>query len=256
MFDMKIYHILILLNFLAFSQVYAQEKAFDPNERPNAWFVWAGVSQDFPAMDLKDRFGVSNSAALSGEHFWGKGQWFVGVTGNYGFGAEVKEDVLANLRTPEGDILGNNSAIATVFLRHRYWQTGIYAGKTLGFIGKSKRSGLRLSGGISIWQHWIRLQDDTNSAAQIAGDYKRGYDRMTNGPAVTGTIGYQHFSENGLVNFHVSFEYVQGWLKHQRAWNFAEKIAGGENRTDAQYRIRVAWALPFFYGGSEKVIFY
>lgn len=253
---MKRILIISLIQLLALTHNIAQENNIDPAERPNAWFVWAGVSQDFPALELADRFGVSNSAALSGEHFWGKGQWFTGITGNYGFGAEVNEDVLSNLRTPEGDILGNNSAIATVFLRQRYWYTGLYAGKVIGFIGKSKRSGLRLSGGIGIWQHWIRLQDDTNSAAQIAGDYKRGYDRMTNGPAVTGTVGYQHFSENGLVNFHVSFEYLQGWLTHQRAWNYAENIPGGEDRVDAQYRIRLAWALPFFYGGSQEVIFY
>jgi len=249
--------ILIFLLGIATSMT-AQKASTTPpgSERPNAWMVWARFSQDFPAGDLADRFGPSNTAGLAVEHFWGKDQWLAGILGEYGFGAEVYEDVLANLRTPDGDIIGNTGALASIFLRERYWVTGIYGGKVFGFIGKSRRSGLRVTAGGGIWQHWIRVQDDSNLAAQIAGPYERGYDRMTNGPAVFGSLGYQHFSENGLINFHVSFEYLQGWLTHQRAWNFAENIPGGESRQDAMYRIRVAWALPFFYGDKERVIFY
>ena len=232
------------------------KKEFNPLDRPNAYFIWPTFSFDWPQQDLADRFGVSNTMGLHLEHFWGGRQIFAGVQGHYGFGSEVYEDVLSNLRTPSGDIIGNNGTIASVFLRERYWYTGAYAGKTFGFIGQEQRSGLRLAVGGGVWQHWIRVQDDTNSAAQIAGDYVRGYDRMTNGPAVYASVGYQHFSSNGLINLHVSFEVLKGFLTHRRAWNFAENTPGGEEREDMLMGIRVAWALPFFYGGEQEVIFY
>lgn len=250
-------YIFLLLFSLAPTLFYAQSGSNKKDNTPsNAWLIFAGFSFDQKAEDLSNRFGYSNSASLSVEHFWGKNKVFGGITGHYGFGTEVKEDVLMNLRTPQGDIIGSNNSLASVFLRERYWYTGLYAGKLFGFIGKKKQSGLRLALGAGIWQHWIRIQDDTNNAAQVAGDYEKGYDRMTNGPAAYGSIGYQHFSNNGLVNFHVSFEVTKGWLTHQRAWNFTDNIPGGEKRNDMMYGVRVAWALPFFYGGKEEVIFY
>ena len=233
----------------------AQDQQAD-QARENAYFVWVGFSYDQPAEQLKDRFGASNAVGLAVEHLWGERQWFAGVNGYYGFGIDVKEDVLAGIRTPEGGVIGNNNSVAEVLLRQRYWYTGLYGGKVLGFLGKDRRSGLRVALGAGIWQHWIRVQDDSNAAAQVAGDYVRGYDRMTNGPALFTSLGYQHFSRNGLVNFYLSFEMTKGWLKHQRAWNFSDNIPGGEDRNDSLYSIRFAWALPFFYGGTEKVIYY
>jgi len=252
-----IFYISALL-FYSISTVHGQSKSLgsEEAERPNAWLVWIGFNAHYPAEELENRFGNSSAIGLSMEHFWGKQQWFTGLSGYYGFGTDIKEDVLRKLRTPDGSIIGNDGALASVFLRQRYWYAGIYAGKVFGIIGKDHRSGIRVSAGAGIWQHWIRVQDDTNSAAQVAGDYVKGYDRMTNGPAVTGSVGYQHFSPNGLVNFHVSFEITKGWLTHQRAWNFAENIAGGEQRDDMMYGVKIAWALPFFYGGDEQVIFY
>ena len=90
----------------------------------NAWLIFAGFGFNQKAEDLNDRFGFGNSASLSVEHFWGKSKLFTGITGHYGFGSEIKEDVLAGLRTPQGDIIGSNNSLASVFLRERHWHTG------------------------------------------------------------------------------------------------------------------------------------
>ena len=203
-----------------------------------------------PGGDMGARFGMNGS--LGGGAEWiSAGNFVLGVDGHYFFGGNVKEDPLAILRTPEGNIIGNNQLVADIVLRERGFYIGGLVGK-LFQIGR-QRSGIRLTLGAGILQHKIRLQDNSNSVVQITGDYAKGYDRLTGGLALSQFIGWQHLSNNRRSNWYIGFALSQGFTQSRRSWDYSEMRKLDERRTDLQFGIRAGWTLPIYLSGAEKI---
>ena len=205
-----------------------------------------------PGGDLADRFGPAFSAGL-GSELLTKNNFIVGVEGHFFYGNEVKEDPLAILRTPEGDIIGSDRLLASVVLRQR----GLYAGALVGklFTFSDKRSGIRFTLGAGWMTHKIRIQDDNSSVTQLTGDYKKGYDRLTAGIGTQQFIGWQHLSADKRANWMAGFEFSQGFTGTRRDWDFTERRKLDGNRLDLRYGIRVAWTLPFYVGNSKEIFY-
>ncbi len=205
-----------------------------------------------PGGDLKDRFGTNGSFG-GGAEWISANNFLLGLEGHYMFGNKVKEDPLAILRTPEGDLIGNDQTIADVVLRQR----GYYIG---GLIGKlfpigNRRSGIRLTLGAGILNHWIRLQDNTSSVVQITGDYAKGYDRRSGGLALNQFIGWQHLGANRRANWFIGITLSQGFTSSLRSWDFTEmrKLDGG--RSDLQFGLKIGWTLPFYLSNADKIFY-
>jgi hypothetical protein len=160
---------------------------------------------------------------------------------------------LAILRTPEGDIIGSDQAVADVALRERGYYIGGMLGKLFTF--GEKRSGIRLTLGAGMLQHWIRLQDNSSSVAQITGAYRKGYDRRTGGLMLQQFIGWQHLSANRRANWFIGLEFNQGFTNSLRSWDFTEMRKLDEKRTDLRFGIRVGWTLPFYLSGAEEIYY-
>lgn len=224
--------------------------------RGNAWLVHIGYGYHVPGGDLGDRFGNSLSPAFGLDWMRAESNWFIGLRGALFFGQNVKEDVLAPLRTSEGGIIGNDRQFADVQLRQRAYFAGVHVGKLFGLSAQNPRSGIRLTLGGGLFAHKIRIQDDpSRQVPQLSGAYKKGYDRLTAGPALRQSIGYQILSRNGRINLHLSFDCMQGFTRNQRAINFDTRQKVRTHRLDVQFGVRAAWTLPF-YGGEGEAIYY
>jgi hypothetical protein len=210
----------------------------------------------FPGNDLNQRFGSSFNVASQFEVLLTKSLWHAGVKGMFLFGNKVNEDVISNLRTAEGDIIGNDRALADVTLRQRGMFTGAYVGKIFSFSEKQPHSGIKLSLGGGLMQHKVRVQDNTRTVTQITGEYAKGYDRLTNGPALYGFLGYQHLDPNRRLNFFAGVDYMLGFTKNKRAYNFNEQRRDDISRTDSLFGIRIGFILPITYGVESATIFY
>lgn len=249
--------ILLLLVFLSVAfQAAAQKFPEHPETaRPNtgpAILTHFSVGFQLPAGDMADRFGANGSFG-GGAEWITPGNFILGLDGHYIFGGTVKEDPLAILRTPEGDIIGGNQLIADVALRER----GYYIG---GLIGKlfpmgAHRSGIRVSLGAGMLTHWIRLQDNSSTVVQITGDYAKGYDRRTGGLMLQQFVGWQHLSDNRRSNWMVGLEFGQGFTQSLRSWDFSEMRKLDEKRTDLRFGIRLTWTLPFYMSGAENIYY-
>ena len=111
--------------------------------------------------------------------------------------------------------------------------------------------------GVGIFQHKIRVQEDPNSFVPIiAGEYKKGWDRLSNGLALRQFVGYQHLSLNGLVNFYAGFEFMQAFTQNRRVQDFKLMTKLDEKRFDLMYGIKVGWTLPFTVGVNANQIYY
>ncbi len=213
-----------------------------------------------PAADLSDRFGSNFSIGGSIEYLTEKGNWMLGIKGNNLFSQNVKEDVLATIRTSEGFLIGNSGAatgkFALVVLRERGFYAGGLVGKLFALSKKNKRSGIRATVGAGLLQHKIRIQDESGTAQQIAGDYKKGYDQLSNGLALEQFIGYQYLSINRGANFFAGFEFTQAFTKNRRNSNFATRTKDNTKRIDVLTGFRIGWTIPIYVGEKGEDLFY
>lgn len=252
----KITGLLLLLGTALCPMAHAQKfKAHPENEARNqgrAMLVHVTGGYHLPAGDMQKRFGQDASFGAAVEHI-GARNFIVGAEGHYFFGSKVKDDPLAILRTPDGDIIGNDQYVALVQLKERGYYIGGHIGKLL-LLGK-KRSGLRLTLGAGMLRHKIRLQDDTQSVGAITGDYAKGYDRLTGGFAFNEFIGWQHLGAQRRSNWLIGLEFNQGFTKSLRDWDFSERRKLDGTRSDLRFGLRLAWTLPFYIGNAEKIYY-
>ncbi len=249
----KILLIVLLLGALrSTAQKFPEHEDETARNKGNGILLHFSVGGQLPGGDLANRFG-SNGLAGGGAEFITRSNFLIGAESFFLFGNTVKEDPLAILRTPEGDLIGKDQLLADVALRER----GLYIGGSIGkmFTFNAYRDGLRLTLGAGWLQHKIRVQDNTQTLTQITGDYKKGYDRLTGGPALTQFIGWQHLSANRRANWIIGFDFSQGFTQSRRSWDFSSIGPLRENRLDLRFGIRAAWILPFYFGGADKVFY-
>lgn len=210
-----------------------------------------------PGGALADRFGNNFSLGLGVDWLTAKSHWILGLNANFLFGNTVKTDVLSSLRTDAGFIIGNNRLPADIVLRQRGWLVHLEWGKHIPFTTENPRSGFRITISPGLLQHKIRIQDDPQQAVpQLLGDYKKGYDRLTNGFSLTEFIGYELLSENRRTNFFLGLEFTQAFTQSRRDFDFPTRTKDESKRTDLLYGIRLGWIIPFYVGNAGGDIYY
>jgi hypothetical protein len=206
--------------------------------------------------DMKDRFGNHLQVGGNVSYLFRNSSFALGIKGNYFFGDTVYQDVLAHLRDVNGHLIGINGDYAQVKLRQRGFEIGGYASRTFSFGKLNRRSGIRLDLGVSLLQHWIRLQDDYNTVAQFDDPYHKGYDRLTNGMALDEFIGFQYLSDNRRINFYAGFYFTQAWTQGRRDYDFATQSSLKDERLDFMSGIKVGWVLPVYLEVQPDEIYY
>lgn len=210
-----------------------------------------------PGGDLQERFGPNFSPGLEVAYLTDKKNWILSLQSSFQFGSEVKTDVLANLRTAEGFIIANDRAVADIQLRERGFYLGLGIGKLIGLAAGNYRSGIRIDLGAGLLQHQIRIQEDpVRTVAPLTGDYRKGYDRLSNGPALRQFIGYQYLSKDKRANFFVGIELIEGFTQSRRGYDFLLRQADLSSRLDLLYGLRLGLTLPFYIGQSPDEIYY
>ncbi len=243
----------LLLSHLAFAQAsndYAQNKG-------DVLMPYLSYAGHRPGADLANRFGNNFSLGLGLDWMTAKSNWIFGINANFLFGNAVKSDVLASLRTDAGFIIGNNRLPADITLRQRGWLLHAEFGKHFPLNAQNPRAGIRLTISPGLLQHRIRIQDDPQQAVpQLLGDYKKGYDRLTNGFSITEFIGYQLLSENKRMNFFLGLEFTQAFTQNRRDFDFVTRTKDETKRMDLLYGIRLGWIIPFYVGTGGGDIYY
>ena len=209
-----------------------------------------------PFGDLQDRFGWNSNIGMDVEFLTGN-NWIYGIGGYFLFGTKVKENVLASLLNKDTIIYTENGELAFLSLGERGFYAGAHVGKVLPFNHKKGRGGLRLTLGTGLLQHKVRVQDDASAfVPQVAGEYKKGYDRLSNGLAITQQVGYQYLSRNKRINFFIALEATQGFTQSRRSWDIDLMSADTRKRTDMLFGLRFNWILPIYEPGTGESDFY
>lgn len=222
----------------------------------NALLVNAGYGVFSSAGDLGERFGSGFAIDGGLAYLPRNSSWQFGVRAVYGFGNEVKEDVLVDLRTRDGFIIGNQRAPADVQLRHRQ----LFLGPSLGYtfrIGSNQRSGINLRTSVGYFANWIKFQEDPVQAVEpLLDEYRGGYDRLTAGPAWYQFIGYQTLAENRRINFYLGGDFTVASTTHQRLYDIPTGTPPSDGRRlDITFGARIGLIVPLYFGEGREIFY-
>ncbi len=169
-----------------------------------------------------------------------------GIGGAYIFGDIINQDsLLHGMQTESGDILDEDAVAADVFFQQRGWKTGITFSKIFSVLSPNPNSGIKLGIGLGYSQHWIRIENQENTIAQLSDEYKSYYDRKVGGIYIEEFLGYELFSDKGYVNFIAGFEFRQGFSSPLRTYNIDDMAFVTGNQLDLYYGIKLSWNILF-----------
>lgn len=215
-----------------------------------ALFFHFSYGIQIPAGDLKQSFGT-NYLLTGRAEFKINAKTYVGLNSSLFFGNDVKNDVLANLRTETGEIIGTNYVPAVIYLRERGSFFGLYGGYLFPIRTTPSLHGIRVNLGAGLLEHHIRIVDDTKSVVQVDNDYLKGYDHKTYGPGLDLFVGYQFMGSERMLNIFGGIQILAGLTKNRRSYNFDTGSEINNQRKDILAGIILGVSLPIYYGESE-----
>jgi hypothetical protein len=212
----------------------------------------------WPGSDLKSQFG-SNSTIGPGFMWKTSSNWLFGAEYNFLFGSNVKngKEILKGILDSDGNVISGDGTPAVVNLFERGYTVGPKFGKLIPVSNKDRNSGIFFTAGLGYISHKIRIEVQNQSAPQLKGDYKRGYDRLSGGLMLCQSIGYMLFGKSRLLNFTLSIEALEGWTKAKRDYYFDTMAPSPEgNQFEFLIGPRIAWLLPLRQRNINKYYYY
>jgi hypothetical protein len=164
------------------------------------------------------------------------------------FGTHVKheENILSNIAASSGLIIDGDGAWAEVFYYERGFYANARAGKIFPVLNPNPNSGLCVMIGTGLLQHKIRIDNPGNLAPQIKDDYKKGYDKLSNGWALSEFVGYMYMGNRRLITFFAGFEFTQAWTQSRRDFDFVLMKKDESKRFDMLYGFKAGWVVPLY----------
>lgn len=237
---------LCFLLYLFSNHVVAQKTTNIKDTVVNARIIGVAYNYQIPAADMAKRFG--NGSMLDGYFLFKLGKnWLLGANGSFLYSANIREDTILNaLKTTSGNFINNGGIYSSIVLNERGYVLQGKLGKIYPAFHSNPNSGILLMVGAGFMQHKIKIQEIGSDLPQFAGDYAKGYDRLTNGFCISQFIGFTHFDPHKLWNFYTGFDVTEGYTQNRRDWNFDSHSRDDLKRLDILIGLKFAWFLPLY----------
>jgi len=209
-------------------------------------FFYGFYGYQWPGGEMKRQFG-SNSVLGFGFNWKTASNWLFGAEYDFIFGNDVKNgtEIFKHLINSNGDIISGGGTPSLVATFERGNTMGVKFGKLFPVIKSDKNSGVFFTIGTGYMMHKIRIEVENEGTPQLAGDYKRGYDRLSGGFMLNQAIGFMYFGKKSLLNFTFSLEAFEGWNKAYRDYYFdTMEPPPGERQFDLLIGPKIAWMIP------------
>ncbi|RYD51473.1 MAG: hypothetical protein EOP52_10810 [Sphingobacteriales bacterium] len=217
--------------------------------------IGAQAGYDLPFGDMSKRFGPSFRVGGSLQYRL-KNNWQFGVKGDFIFGTDLREDsLLINMKDVSGFYINDNGRRVGMEIAERGYLLGLTGGKMISLSKNHPNRGVLLQLTAGYMQHRVFYYNQQDNFAQLRGEYKKGYDRLTNGLFVEPYVGYQHFSDNGLVNFHVGVGATLGFTAGRRDYQFDLARPYTESRLDGLFGVRAGWYFAIYRKRTEDIYY-
>ena len=230
-----------------------KKKIFEPN---NAVIIAPIYTAQFPFGNMADRFGFNS---LFGMYiaYKTKKNWIVGLEGSFLFGTTVKENyVLDKISLPSGQLVGQTNALIRPKLQEMGASLKFTFGKVVPFSEKYPDAGLLFLTGFGFLSHKININVKGSTLPQLDKTYRKGYDRMANGPVISQFIGGVFMARRKYVSAYAGLQFDLAFTQGRRPYDFYSMQPMHDKRIDMFLGIRVGWIIPVFTQTSEKEYYY
>jgi len=246
----------VLIVTLSFSAV-AQDDLFGTPkvETKKGWVIGVNGNVDLPAADMAKRFGLGFRIGPS-ILYKTKSNWMFGVKGDFIVGNQIREDsLMINIKDDQNYTLNQDGQSESPLTYERGYMVGIQGGKIFNISKKNSDNGILVMTGVGFMQYKINIFTKDNDIPQIKGDYRKGYDRLTNGVYLEQFVGYNFFGKEGLINFHIGLDLAAGFTQGRRDYLFDVMRSDTKHRLDMLFGIRGGWYIPIFKRKSDDIYF-
>ncbi|MDY0280921.1 MAG: hypothetical protein RBR35_10220 [Salinivirgaceae bacterium] len=218
--------------------------------------VSASAGYTFPMGDLGDRF--KNFGQLGPTFLIKfKNNLFLSAEGVVLFGQGYKgEDPLALILNENGTITNMYGDLAAVSRGMRGMQIQIKTGYIYSNFAHNPNSGITVAAGAGFFQSKFWIDQRGNNAPQVMGDYPKGYDKMSNGFAITQFLGYTYYHNKNFWNFYAGIEFTEAWTADRRDWDFALMRKNDRSYMDISTTIKAGWIITFIKREAEDIYYY
>jgi hypothetical protein len=234
--------ITVFLSFNSFSQRDLKTEAiFTP-------IFGLNYKANFSGGDLNKRWGFTNSIGADID-FKLKSNLIFGIDGCFMFGSTFKDSsIFDNVINSYGTITPQSGASSSdiVFFLMRGMNVNANIGYVFNKLGHNPNSGLWVNFGAGFMAHKIRIESLFDDVVPLEGDYRKGYDKLSMGITTKQFVGYLFQHDERFLNFYVGLEFVQGYTKNVRNYNFDTKGPEPELRIDLMNSIKVGWMIPIY----------
>lgn len=219
--------------------------------------VYAAYGFHFLGGDIADRFGPSSTIG-GGIGYKTKKNMYFGFEYSYLFGGKVKDgdEIIKDIMTSDGQLIGQNGEYAIFQYYERGHIIWFQAGKLIPVLSRNPNSGLLIKLGGGFVQHRMDVSVQENTALQLSGDYKYGYDRLTRGFGLNQFIGYLFIGESRLWNFYAGLDFSQAWTKNVRDVNFDTRLPDDSQHLDLFFGFKVGWVIPIYRSAPVDYYYY
>jgi len=248
---------IILPFFLLIPPVQSQSQKSISDSAISIPMFYGFYGYQWPGADMAERFG-SNSTIGPGFMWKTSSNWLFGVEYNYLFGNNVRDgfSILQGIMTSEGNVISGDGTPSVIALFERGHAIGAKFGKLIPVIQADKNSGIFFTIGGGYITHKIRIEVENQSAPQLKGDYKRGYDRLSGGFMLSQSVGFMYFGKSRLLNFTLSVEAFEGWTKPYRDYYFDTMTAPEGKKFDFLIGPKIAWMIPLRQRSLKEFYYY
>ncbi len=225
---------------------------FEPS---NVVIISPIYTAQFPFGNMRDRFGFNNLFGMQ-VSYKTKKNWMVGVEGSFLFGTVVRENyVLDNISLGSGQHIGQNNDLIQPKLQEMGANIKFTFGKVVPFSEKYPDAGLLFLTGFGFLSHQININVRSASLPQLSKTYRKGYDRLANGPVISQFIGGVFMARRKYLSAYAGVQFDLGFTQGRR-YDFYSMQQLHDKRLDMFLGIRVGWIIPVFTQTTDKEFYY
>ncbi|OFY18562.1 MAG: hypothetical protein A2W98_04845 [Bacteroidetes bacterium GWF2_33_38] len=214
-----------------------------------------GIAFQIPKGDIAKRFGFNNSTGASFT-LKTRNNFLLGADFEFIFGNNLNDtSIFQNILTSNGYLINTYGEYAKVVLSERGLYIGGSIGKQFPILAPNPNSGPFFTLGAGLLQYKTRIENDGNNTPYILDEYKKGYDKLTNGLCFKEFIGYRYLGNKQAVNFYFGMEFYQAWTQNRRSIDFDTMTKDISVKEDYLYSFRFGWIIPIYKRMPQEFYF-
>lgn len=233
----------------------------DANKLVNAryqqptWLINLSYKAAIPSGSLALRYGFMNGTGLD-FYYKSKNNFLWGLNTCLFFGSNVNGiDYINIFKDANGYVFANDGNPLNITASMRGSQLLGVVGKLIpGFHQKKPQLSILLECGVGFLQH--KYLFNAPNTLQFSKEYLKGYDRLSNGLALTQEIGLCNFGLNRLINFNIGIEVTEAFTRNRRYYDYATGGTDTKSYADILYSLKCSWLLPISSQDKKQPLYF